>query len=170
VLRHQFRAQSEDAHTSGRAVSANSGPNVNHGIGITETQYERRGQTRKSGKGFQHREKEAQLGFSVWMRLVFANKPLLKSYRVFSCIERIKSTKKDYRFNFKFLFTFERKLFSINIYSEKFTVVSMKIEYSTGRRVGYRVFFNTMSCRFVPRLGSGMGISDVEISGIFKSL
>jgi hypothetical protein len=77
-------------------LSANSGPNVNHGIGITETQYERRGQTRKSGKGFQHREKEAQFGFSMWMRLVFANKPLLKNCRVFSCIERIKTTNKVY--------------------------------------------------------------------------
>ncbi|KAH0818815.1 hypothetical protein GEV33_003976 [Tenebrio molitor] len=76
-------AQREDAHTSGRAVSAKSGPNVNYGIGITETQYERRGQTRKSGKGFQHREKEAQLGFSTWMRLVFANKPLFKLPGVF---------------------------------------------------------------------------------------
>ncbi|KAH0820432.1 hypothetical protein GEV33_002359 [Tenebrio molitor] len=76
VLRHQFRAQSEDAHTSGRAVSAKSRPNVNHGIGITETQYERRGQTRKSGKGFQHREKEAQLGFSTWMKLVLCAVPV----------------------------------------------------------------------------------------------
>jgi hypothetical protein len=64
----------------------------------------------------------------------------------------------------------ENFLLSIPIYSEKFTVVSIKIEYSIGRRVAHRVFFNSMSYRFVLRLGSGIGISDVEISGIFESL
>jgi hypothetical protein len=58
------------------SVSAKSGPNVI--TSITASGYERRGHTRKSGKGFQHREKEAQFGFSMWIRLVFANKPLLK--------------------------------------------------------------------------------------------
>jgi hypothetical protein len=66
--------------------------------------------------------------------------------------------------------SFERKFFNINIYSEKFTVVSTKIEYSTVRRVEYRIFFNIMSYRFVLILGSGIGISNVEISGIFESL
>jgi hypothetical protein len=49
-------------------------------------------------------------------------------------------------------------LFNIDIYSEKFTVVSIKIEYSISRRVAYRVFFKNMSCRFVLRLGSGISI------------
>jgi hypothetical protein len=57
-----------------------------------------------------------------------------------------------------------------NIYSEKSSVVGMKVEYSTGRRAGCRVLFNTMCYRFVLTLGSGIGLSDVEISGIFESL
>jgi hypothetical protein len=44
----------------------------------------------------------------------------------------------------------------------------MKIEYSIGRRVGYRVFFNIMTYRFVLTLGSGIGISDVEVCNLFN--
>jgi hypothetical protein len=52
---------------------------------------------------------------------------------------------------------FQVQLFIINIYSEKFTVVRIKIEYSIDRRVAHRDFFNSMSYRFVLRLGSGLG-------------
>jgi hypothetical protein len=59
-----------------------------------------------------------------------------------------------------------KKTFLLSI----FTVVSIKIEYSIGGRVAHRVFFNSMSYRFVVRLGSGISISGVEISGIFENL
>jgi hypothetical protein len=61
-------------------------------------------------------------------------------------------------------------LILIKFSSFKIVVYLTSSREITQERVEYRIFFNIMSYRFVLILGSGIGISNVEISGIFESL